>query len=447
MEDIRFITGGVTAAKGFTANGVLAHFKATRKTPDLALIKSDTKCEVAGLFTQNRVKAECVKLTKERVKNGTAQAIIANSGNANCCTGEAGATVAKKMAQLAAAELGLDENDVLVCSTGVIGQQLPLDKVESNIKPLTAGLSRDGHTQSSQAVMTTDTVAKECAVETQIAGKTVRLGAQCKGSGMIHINLGTMLCFVTSDCAISSKMLQAALNDVAPDTLNQVSIDGDTSTNDTLLILSNGEAGNAKITSAGEDFNTFKRALRALLTALSLKLAGDGEGASRLVLCKVSGCKSVAIARVISKAVIKSNLVKAAMYGADANCGRVLCAMGYTSQDFTPEDTSVTFCAPDVDTRFFNEETPLGAAIVSSIIGDATGDEVATFNSNFFGANSIEVIHEGTGLKFDEDLAKNILKRPIVLIDIVLKDGGATSWAYGCDLTYDYVKINGDYRT
>lgn len=447
MENIRFIKGGVTAARGFSANGILVNFKASRKSPDLALIKSDKPCTVAGLFTQNRVKAECVKLTKEHIKNGSAQAIIANSGNANCCTGSAGFDVANQMAKITAEELKINSDDVLVCSTGVIGQQLPLNKVSNNIKTLAAGLSKDGHALSSQAVMTTDTVPKECAIETNIAGKVIKLGAQCKGSGMIHINLGTMLCFVTTDCAITSDMLKKALDTATPDTLNQVTVDGDTSTNDTLLILANGEAGNPVISSEGAEFNNFVAALKALLAVLSLKLAGDGEGASRLVMARVSGAKNIAVARDLSKAVIKSNLVKAAMFGSDANCGRVLCAMGYTSQDFTPEETSVTFCAPNTPVRFFSEETKLGESLVANITHCATSEEINTFNKEFFEDNAIDVIRDGAGLEFNEDMAKNILKRPIILIDIKLKDGDAISYAYGCDLTYDYVKINGDYRT
>lgn len=447
MKEISFIDGGVTAPKGFKANGVLAKFKASRKTVDLALIKSDTPCAVAGLFTQNRVKAECVKLTQSHIANGRAQVIIANSGNANCCTGQAGFEVAKKMAALAAAATGVDSDDVLVCSTGVIAQPLPIEKVENNIKPLVEGLSKEGHTLSAQSVMTTDTVEKECALEVSIGGKLVRLGAQCKGSGMIHINLGTMLSFVTSDCAITSEMLKKALTLVAPDTLNQVSVDGDTSTNDTFLILANGAAGNPEIKTDGKDFDLFVAALRTIAVTLALKLSGDGEGASRLILSRVTGGKNIETARLLSKAVIKSNLVKAAMFGSDANCGRVLCAMGYTSQDFNPDAATVRFCAPVDGKRFFKTDTTEAKSLVYNIASNASEDEVKTFNTSFFGDNCVEVIQDGAGLPFDEAIAKEILKREVVLIDIALKDGDATSWAFGCDLTYDYVKINGDYRT
>ncbi len=439
--DTRFVEGGVTAAQGFTANGILCHIKASRKTNDTALIFSEKPCTVAGVFTQNRVKAESVKLTMKNIANGRAQAAIANSGNANACTGEQGAKVAQKMAELAAAELGISSDDVIVCSTGVIGQQLPVEKIEAKISELKAGLSKKGHEEARIAIMTTDTHFKECAVQTEIGGKTVTIGAMCKGSGMIHINLGTMLCFITTDCAINSKMLEKALRESVAGTYNCVSVDGDTSTNDTLTILANGMAGNSEITKEGNDFDAFLNALNVLNTVMAKKIAADGEGASRLVECYVKGASTVENARILAKEVIGSNLVKAAMFGKDANWGRILCAMGYSGADFTPEKTDVYFVSRPDAMRYF---TPGKDNIFGSEDGSIK-DGLPELPAGEF--DSIQVFKHGVPLNFDEEKAKKILTAESVQILVTLEDGKAEAKAWGCDLTYDYVKINGDYRT
>ncbi len=419
-----FIDGGVTAAQGFTANGILNHIKASRKFNDTALIYSEKICNAAGVFTQNRVKAECVKLDKAHIENGKAQAVIANSGNANACTGEEGYRNAEKEAVAVAAKLKLNSDDVLVCSTGVIGQQLPVEKIINGIDALADGLSKKGHEEARIAIMTTDTKYKEVALETEIGGKKVRMGTMAKGSGMIHINLGTMLGFITTDCAISSEMLEKALRKSVAGTYNCVSIDGDTSTNDTLLILANGMAGNAEITEEGEDFDKFLDALNALNTQMAMKIAADGEGASRLVTCNVVGADTVENARGLAKAVICSSLVKAAFFGADANWGRILDAMGYSGFNFTPEKTSVSFLSREGAKRYFENGKQNG------------GDQ-----------KIIKVFSHGVPLNFDEELAKKILLEEAVDILVELEDGNARGTAWGCDLTYDYVKINGDYRT
>ena len=419
-----FIDGGVTAAQGFTANGVLNKIKSSRTTNDTALIFSEKVCNAAGVFTQNRVKAECVKLTRDHIANGKAQAVIANSGNANACTGKEGYDNANKEAVAVAAKMNINSDDVLVLSTGVIGQQLPVDKILNGLDKLADGLSKEGHKEARIAIMTTDTQYKEVALETVIGGKTVRMGTMAKGSGMIHINLGTMLGFITTDCAISSQMLEKALRISAAGTYNCVSIDGDTSTNDSLLILANGMAGNAEITSEGADFDAFVDALNALNTQMAKKIAADGEGASRLVTCNVVGADTVENARGLAKAVICSNLVKAAFFGADANWGRILDAMGYSGFFFTPEKTSVSFLSREGAKRYFEDGSQNG------------GKE-----------NSIKVFDHGVPLNFDEDLANKILTEEAVDILVELEDGSAKGTAWGCDLTYDYVKINGDYRT
>ncbi len=431
QSEIKFIDGGVCAAEGFTANGVLSHIKASRKTNDTALIYSEKMCSAAGVFTQNRVKAEPVKLTKKNIANGRIQAVIANSGNANCCTGEQGAKVAYHMAELAGKELGVSPDDVIVCSTGVIGQQLPVEKIEEHISELAKGLSKEGHKEARIAIMTTDTQYKEVAVETTIGGKTVKMGAMCKGSGMIHINLGTMLSFITTDCAISPAMLEKALRDTVAGTYNCVSVDGDTSTNDTLVILANGMAGNAEITSEGDDYKAFQAALYSMCEVMAMKIAADGEGATRLIECTVQGAKDVATARGLAKEVIGSNLVKAAMFGKDANWGRILCAMGYSGYEFTPEKTCVYFSSRSGAKRYFDS---------------TTGEKTQIAGCDKCGGK-IEVFHNGVPLNFDEDKAKKILSEEAVEILVTLEDGQAEGKAWGCDLTYDYVKINGDYRT
>ncbi|MDE5899158.1 MAG: bifunctional glutamate N-acetyltransferase/amino-acid acetyltransferase ArgJ, partial [Treponemataceae bacterium] len=315
QSELEFIDGGVTAPAGFTANGILCKIKERRTENDVALIFSERPCSAAGLFTQNRVQAECVKLTKRNIADGRAQAVIANSGNANCCTGAQGAAAAERMAQAAADALAIRAEDVVVCSTGVIGQQLPVERIEAKLPELRAGLSKENHVEARTAIMTTDTQYKECAVRTSVGGRTVSVGAMCKGSGMIHINLGTMLSFITTDCAISAPMLERALRESAAGTYNCVSIDGDTSTNDTLIILANGMAGNAEITADGADYQAFRAALDEVNTIMAMKIAADGEGATRLVECTVSGAKDVPTARGLAKEIIRSNLVKAAMFG------------------------------------------------------------------------------------------------------------------------------------
>ncbi len=422
--DFNFIDGGVASPIGFTANGVLNHIKPSRTTNDTALIYSEKICNAAGVFTQNRVKAECVKLTKTHIANGKAQAVIANSGNANACTGEKGYNNAEKEAVAVAAKLNLNSDDVLVCSTGVIGQQLPVEKIIAGIDKLADGLSKEGHKEARIAIMTTDTQYKECALETVIAGKKVTIGTMAKGSGMIHINLGTMLGFITTDCSISSQMLEKALRSSIAGTYNCVSVDGDTSTNDTLLILANGMAGNEEICCEGPEYDQFLAALNALNTQIAKKIAADGEGAGHLITCTVKGAKDMEIARGLAKSVISSSLVKAAFFGSDANWGRILCALGYSGYYFTPEKTSVTFFSRKNSKRYFEE-------------GKANGDELRT----------IKVFDHGVPLDFDEDLAKDILSEQAVEILVEMEDGVSEGVAWGCDLTYDYVKINGDYRT
>ena len=422
---MQFIEGGVTAPQGFTANGMLCGIKAGRTKNDTALIYSESPCTAAGMFTKNRVKAESVKLTQKNIANGVAQAVIANSGNANACTGAQGAETALRMAQAAAKELGISSDDVIVCSTGVIGQQLPVEVIEKNISTLAKGLSKKGHEEARVAIMTTDTHYKECAVETEIGGKKIRMGTMCKGSGMIHINLGTMLSFVTTDCAISSEMLKKALERSVAKTYNCVSVDGDTSTNDTLTILANGKAGNKEIVSEGKDFDTFCEALDAMNTVMAKKIAADGEGATRLIECNVNGAKTIEDARGLAKAIISSSLVKAAMFGCDANFGRFLCAMGYSGFNFTPEKTSIWFTSREGVERYFDDTVPF----------------------EVHGEDCIQVFKDGVPLNFDEDLAKKIMQREAVEILVQCADGEASGTAWGCDLTYDYVKINGDYRT
>lgn len=424
-SEIKFIDGGVTAAKGFTANGILCHIKASRKMNDTALIYSEKPCAASGVFTQNRVKAESVKLTMKNIQNGCIQAVIANSGNANCCTGEQGAKTAFRMAELAGNALNVKPEDVVVCSTGVIGAQLPVEKIEAKIDELAKGLSKEGHEQARCAIMTTDTKYKECAVEFTLDGKVCRMGTMCKGSGMIHINLGTMLSFITTDVSISPKMIDKALRESIKTTYNCVSVDGDTSTNDTLVLLANGMAENAEITEENEDYKTFLKALNKMNRIMAMKIASDGEGATRLVQCTVKGAKSEETARGLAKEVISSSLVKAAMFGSDANFGRFLCAMGYSGFEFTPETTSIWFTSKKNAERYFTD--------------------YETFDVH--GENSVLVYKDGVPENFDEEKAKHIMSEQAVEILVQCKDGNCSGTAWGCDLTYDYVKINGDYRT
>ena len=406
---MKIITGGVTAAKGFKASGVHAGVKvgSSPDKNDLAMILCDTEAAAAGVYTMNRVKAAPIYVTMEHLENGVARGIIANSGNANACA-PLGHENAVKMCQAAAAATGLRGEDFIVASTGVIGQTLNIAAIEKACPTLASLLSRDGSMEAARAIMTTDTVPKEIAVSFEIGGKEVRLGGIAKGSGMIHPNMGTMLCFLTTDCAITPDVLQGALYDVAKITFNRVSVDGDTSTNDSCVILASAQAGNPVIDWKSEDYEVFLEALRFVCTELAKKIAGDGEGATKLVTCTVSGSRSDEAAEKLAMEVIKSSLVKAAMFGADANWGRVICAMGYSKAPFRPEYVDVSFASA---------------------------------------AGEIQVCRAGEGLEFDEDLAKKILTQSEVEIRVNVNEGEHSVTAWGCDLTYDYVKINGDYRT
>ena len=406
---MKLISGGVTAAKGFRAAGVHAGVKAGSSADknDLAMILCDTEASAAGVYTMNRVKAAPIYVTMEHLENGSARGIIANSGNANACA-PLGHENAVKMCEAAASATGLRPEDFIVCSTGVIGQTLNVSVIESACPTLASLLSRDGSGDAATAIMTTDTKKKEIAVSFELGGKEVRLGGIAKGSGMIHPNMGTMLCFLTTDCAISSDVLQDALYEVTKVTFNRVSVDGDTSTNDTCCILASGAAENQLIDWKSEDYDVFYGALKFVCTELAKKIAGDGEGATKLVTCTVSGSRSDEAAEKLAMEVIRSSLVKAAMFGADANWGRVLCAMGYSKAPFRPECVDVSFASA---------------------------------------AGSIAVCKAGEGLEFDEELAKKVLSQDEVEIQVNVNEGEHAVTAWGCDLTYDYVKINGDYRT
>lgn len=406
---MKLISGGVTAAKGFRAAGVHAGVKAGSSADknDLAMILCDTEASAAGVYTMNRVKAAPIYVTMEHLENGSARGIIANSGNANACA-PLGHENAVKMCEAAASATGLRPEDFIVCSTGVIGQTLNVSVIENACPTLASLLSRDGSGDAAAAIMTTDTKKKEIAVSFELGGKEVRLGGIAKGSGMIHPNMGTMLCFLTTDCAISPDVLQDALYEVTKVTFNRVSVDGDTSTNDTCCILASGAAENQLIDWKSEDYDVFYGALKFVCTELAKKIAGDGEGATKLVTCTVSGSRSDEAAEKLAMEVIRSSLVKAAMFGADANWGRVLCAMGYSKAPFRPECVDVSFASA---------------------------------------AGSIAVCKAGEGLEFDEELAKKVLSQDEVEIQVNVNEGEHSVTAWGCDLTYDYVKINGDYRT
>lgn len=409
MDNFKYIDGGsVTSPLGFTANGICAGVKPSNTTKkDLALIYCEKVCNSAAIFTKNLVKSDTIYVTNKHLENGTAQAVVVNSGNANACNPD-GYEKAEKMCKLAASALGVDENDVIVASTGVIGQPLPIEPIEKGIENLKGTLSKGGGTFAAEAIMTTDTVKKEWAVETVLGGKKVTIGGIAKGSGMIHINMGTTLSFVTTDAAISAEMLKSALKEAADVSYNMVSVDGDTSTNDTLTIMASGLAGNAEITEKNENYKNFVKVLTDAFKKVAKKLAADGEGATKLLICKVSGAKDEQAAKTIAKSIICSSLVKAAMFGADANCGRILCAVGYSGAEVDVHKIDVSYKS-------------------------AKGE--------------ILVCKDGNGLAFDEDKAKDILLEKEIEIIVSLRDGNGSAEAYGCDLTYDYVKINGDYRT
>lgn len=401
------IKGSVTAAKGFTANGVLAGIKQGRTEPDLALIYSDTPCSAAAIYTTNLVKGAPITVTQENIKNGIAKAVICNSGNANTCNFD-GIEKAEKMCQLVEEYLGINQKDVIVASTGVIGQVIPMEPIENAMDSLVKGLSKDGNNLAARAIMTTDTVAKEVAVQTTIGGKTVTVGGISKGSGMIHPNMATMLCFVTSDCAISPEMIQKAVSYVGDRTFNMISVDGDTSTNDTLSVMANGLAGNTEITEENESYFAFVEALEYVCKKLSKMMAKDGEGATKLITCHVKNALTWEMGKTVSKAVICSSLLKAAMFGEDANWGRVLCAIGYSGADVDVNLVDVSFLSA---------------------------------------GGTVDVCVNGAGIEFSEEVAKTVLSEEEVTIVVDLKLGEAEAEAFGCDLTYDYVKINGDYRT
>ena len=403
------ISGGVCAAKGFTAAGVHCGVKAGSSPDknDLALILTEKECAAAATYTMNRVKAAPLYVTMDHLENGVAWGVVANSGNANACCPQSHEN-AEAMSVSAAAATGREPGDFVVASTGVIGQTINISAIQAGLPQAAAALSADGSDAAAHAIMTTDTVKKEIAVSLTIGGKEVRLGAIAKGSGMIHPNMGTMLAFITTDCAITHEMLSDALHEVVARTFNRVTVDGDTSTNDMCVVLANGMAGNSLIEWKDQDYETFLAALEEVCRYLSRAIAGDGEGASKLVTCKMHGARSEESAERLAKAVVGSSLVKAAMFGADANWGRVLCAMGYSKAPFRPEHVDVSFCSQ---------------------------------------AGSILVCKQGDGVDFDEDKAKTILTEKEVIIDVDLHEGDESAECWGCDLTYDYVKINGDYRT
>ena len=404
---MKFIEGGVCAAKGFSANGIHSGIRKNKTKRDLSLIYSECRAHAAAVYTTNLVKGAPLIVTKEHLADGFAQAVICNSGNANTCNAN-GIEVAGQMAELAAAGLGIAPSDVIVASTGVIGLPLDIAPIRDGIPTLVAGLGKDNSGIAAEGIMTTDTKKKEVAVSFTVGGKECRIGGIAKGSGMIHPNMATMLVFLTTDCAISSDMLSRALSTDVQNTFNMVSVDGDTSTNDMVTVLANGMAGNPEITGEGEDFAAFMQALNTVTVYLCRRIAGDGEGATKLLECRVDGADCEANAKTIAKSVICSSLTKAAMFGADANWGRVLCAIGYSG---VPVDVN------RVDVRF----------------ASAKGE--------------ILVCRDGTGVEFSEERAKEILLEDEITIQISLHAGDATATAWGCDLTYDYVRINGDYRT
>ena len=405
--NIQLIKGGVCAAKGFTANGIHCGIRKNRTKRDLSLIVSEVPAQAAAVYTTNLVKGAPLTVTKQHLTDGKAQAIICNSGNANTCNAN-GIEIAEQMSTLVADALGIGESDVVVASTGVIGQPLDITPIAAGLPSLVQGLSRDGGDAAAEGIMTTDTVKKEIAVEFTLGGKTCRIGGIAKGSGMIHPNMATMLVFITSDVAISSAMLQKALSTDITHSFNMLSIDGDTSTNDMVTVLANGMAGNAEITAEGEDFAAFMKALNTVTVHLCRMIVGDGEGATKLLECQVSGAQDEITAKKVAKSVVCSSLLKAAMFGADANWGRVLCAIGYSGADVDVNKIDVSF--------------------------KSTSGEIA-------------VCKNGAGVDFCEEKAKKILLAKEIDILVSLGDGACSATAWGCDLTYDYVKINGDYRT
>ncbi len=404
---MKLINGGVCAAEGFLANGIHCGIRKNKTKRDLSLIYSEVPATVAAVYTTNLVKGAPLTVTKRHIADGKAQAIICNSGNANTCNAD-GIEVAEKMSGICAEELGIDAKDVVVASTGVIGLPLDVTPIAEGMSSLAKGVSREGSYLAAEGIMTTDTVKKEVAVEFEISGKTCKIGGIAKGSGMIHPNMATMLVFITTDAAISADMLRKALSSDIKNTFNMVSIDGDTSTNDMVCVLANGKAGNKEICEEDEDFKTFMEALNTVTVNLCRMIAADGEGATKLLECSVSGAKDEETAKITAKSVICSSLLKAAMFGADANWGRVLCAIGYSGADVDVNRVDVSFKS---------------------------------------GKGEICVCRDGAGIPFSEEVAKEILLEKEIEIIVSVGDGEGKATAWGCDLTYDYVKINGDYRT
>lgn len=421
FDGFNYIEGGVCAAKGFKANGVccgLAHKPLTDdekgnslptagKKNDLAVIISDNDCMAAAVYTTNKVKGAPIQVTRKNLSDGRARGVIVNSVNANTCNAD-GVEKAEKMCELAANEFGLDSSDFIVASTGVIGQTLPIEPIANHIKELCENVSYDGNDKAVEAIMTTDTMKKEVAVEFELGGKKCVMGGMLKGSGMIHPNMATTLTFITTDAAVSTEYLQRALSDIVKTTLNMVSVDGDTSTNDMVCIMANGKSGNDEIRFENDDFAKFENALYVVMVNLARMMARDGEGATKLIECVCTGAKNVETARIVAKSVITSSLLKAAMFGEDANWGRILCAIGYADAEFDINNVDV-----DISSK----------------------------------AGKIEVCRKGFGASFSEEKAKEILKEEEITILVSLGEGNFNAAAWGCDLTYDYVKINGDYRS
>ncbi len=405
--DIKFTDGGVTAPKGFTANGIHCGIRKSKDKKDLALIFCEKECDTAAVYTQNLVCGAPITVTKNNIGDGKARAVVCNSGIANTCNAD-GIEKAEGMCEITANALGISKSDIIVASTGVIGQPLDLEPVKNGINELVSGLNKNGSDSAANAIMTTDTVKKEFACEFTLGGKPCHIGAISKGSGMIHPNMATMLAFITTDANISSEMLKTSLLEVVADSFNMLSVDGDTSTNDTVAILASGLCENERITEKNDDYRTFTLALSSICEKLVKLMAKDGEGATKLVECVVTGASDVKTAKTCAKAVICSSLVKAAMFGSDANWGRILCALGYSGVDIDVHRVDVKF--------------------------SSNGGE-------------IEVCKDGSGIDFSEELAKKVLSCDEVYILVDLKSGASCATAYGCDLTYDYVKINGDYRT
>jgi len=404
---MKIISGGVCAAQGFAANGIYCGIRKNKTKRDLALVVSETRAHAAAVYTTNLVKGAPLTVTKAHIADGYARAVICNSGNANTCNAN-GVEVAEEMSRLLGDKLGIAPEDVVVASTGVIGQPLDITPIRDGLPALVEGLSAENAHLAAEGIMTTDTVAKEIAVEFTAGGKTCRIGGMAKGSGMIHPNMATMLVFITTDCAVSAEMLQKALSTDVQNTFNMISVDGDTSTNDMVTVLANGMAGNPEITEEGADFTAFMEALNTVNIHLCRMIAGDGEGATKLLECRVDGAKDLATAKTVAKSIICSSLVKAAMFGADANWGRILCAIGYSGADVDVTRVDVWFSSP---------------------------------------AGKILVCKDGAGVDFSEEEAKKILLEKEITMLVSLGDGDGCAAAWGCDLTYDYVRINGDYRT